>query len=458
MGDVTTARIVLSKDHVFFGVRAGDRHWRHSPVAVPLPSQEPGLTLKDYVYEPKVDGIRAIVEVLPATPKAAVRMWSRNGNEKTAQFPDIVDAIVDVPTSSVALASPAMAFVQEEFALPRRLSARAENILDERVVEGPEEERPGQSRCARHGHHELVAQDADVLRPLGHREAVVPRKALGSGEPKPHQTPGDMILDDIADGPVPADGPDTDETTSESTETAGETEETEETEETDDTEETDEGDSGDPSTAEVTAPGTELAFRLRRAGVTLDAGGIGAEVVRRLTEAGETPPVYLSANVPGGDEHGVDEQAGAAPLGGDLRGHGAHEVGDVLGDHEHHGGRVLLAHAHGDLPGRPDPGHLVVVLGPLPQLLLRAGEQVVLRHVAVVLVDPLPVPAPLRGLRAHPDRLGPVLVGDRVLVRGHSRITPSSPWTAGGTVRAPPSPPQGVDGTSWDRPWWVPAY
>jgi uncharacterized phosphosugar-binding protein len=30
---------------------------------------------------------------------------------------------------------------------------------------------------------------------------------------------------------------------------------------------------------------------------------IGAEVVRRLIDAGETPPVYLSANVPGGDEH-----------------------------------------------------------------------------------------------------------------------------------------------------------
>ncbi|HEY4570483.1 MAG TPA: SIS domain-containing protein [Kribbella sp.] len=28
-----------------------------------------------------------------------------------------------------------------------------------------------------------------------------------------------------------------------------------------------------------------------------------AEVLRRLTEAGETPPVYLSANIPGGDEH-----------------------------------------------------------------------------------------------------------------------------------------------------------
>jgi uncharacterized phosphosugar-binding protein len=28
-----------------------------------------------------------------------------------------------------------------------------------------------------------------------------------------------------------------------------------------------------------------------------------AEVLRRMTDAGETPPVYLSANVPGGDEH-----------------------------------------------------------------------------------------------------------------------------------------------------------
>jgi uncharacterized phosphosugar-binding protein len=28
-----------------------------------------------------------------------------------------------------------------------------------------------------------------------------------------------------------------------------------------------------------------------------------AEVLRRMTDAGETPPVYLSANIPGGDEH-----------------------------------------------------------------------------------------------------------------------------------------------------------
>jgi bifunctional non-homologous end joining protein LigD len=58
-----------------------------------LPSQEPGLKLKDYVYEPKVDGIRAIVEVLPGSPRASVRLWSRNGNEKTAQFPDVVEGV-----------------------------------------------------------------------------------------------------------------------------------------------------------------------------------------------------------------------------------------------------------------------------------------------------------------------------------------------------------------------------
>jgi len=57
-----------------------------------LPSSQPSLKDPAYVYEPKVDGIRAIVEVLPGSPPG-VRCWSRNGNEKTAQFPDIVDAI-----------------------------------------------------------------------------------------------------------------------------------------------------------------------------------------------------------------------------------------------------------------------------------------------------------------------------------------------------------------------------
>jgi bifunctional non-homologous end joining protein LigD len=49
------------------------------------PLQDPQL-----VYEPKYDGIRAIIEVAPRGP---VRLWSRLGNEKTHQFPEIVRAL-----------------------------------------------------------------------------------------------------------------------------------------------------------------------------------------------------------------------------------------------------------------------------------------------------------------------------------------------------------------------------
>ena len=42
------------------------------------------------VYEPKYDGIRAIVEI---APNGQVRLWSRLGNEKTHQFPEISAAL-----------------------------------------------------------------------------------------------------------------------------------------------------------------------------------------------------------------------------------------------------------------------------------------------------------------------------------------------------------------------------
>jgi len=42
------------------------------------------------VYEPKYDGIRAIVEIGPGT---GARLWSRLGNEKTRQFPEITAAL-----------------------------------------------------------------------------------------------------------------------------------------------------------------------------------------------------------------------------------------------------------------------------------------------------------------------------------------------------------------------------
>ena len=53
---------------------------------------EPPLEGPGLLYEPKYDGIRAIVEVVGG-PSVAARLWSRNGNEKTAQFPDLVDAL-----------------------------------------------------------------------------------------------------------------------------------------------------------------------------------------------------------------------------------------------------------------------------------------------------------------------------------------------------------------------------
>lgn len=43
-------------------------------------------------YEPKYDGIRAIVSV---GPPSEVRFWSRLGNEKTVQFPEIATALHD---------------------------------------------------------------------------------------------------------------------------------------------------------------------------------------------------------------------------------------------------------------------------------------------------------------------------------------------------------------------------
>lgn len=50
--------------------------------------RDPGL-----IFEQKFDGIRAIAVVEPRHPRAAIHLYSRNGNDKTAQFPDIVRAL-----------------------------------------------------------------------------------------------------------------------------------------------------------------------------------------------------------------------------------------------------------------------------------------------------------------------------------------------------------------------------
>jgi bifunctional non-homologous end joining protein LigD len=58
-----------------------------------LPASAPPLTDPRLVYEPKYDGIRAIAFIEPGERGARARFWSRLGNEKSAQFPELVDAL-----------------------------------------------------------------------------------------------------------------------------------------------------------------------------------------------------------------------------------------------------------------------------------------------------------------------------------------------------------------------------
>ena len=56
------------------------------------------LDRDDLVFEPKYDGIRALIEVAPPPSDdpqqaPAIRIWSRLGNDKTAQFPEVVDGL-----------------------------------------------------------------------------------------------------------------------------------------------------------------------------------------------------------------------------------------------------------------------------------------------------------------------------------------------------------------------------
>ena len=63
-------------------------------------------TLKStgFVYEPKYDGIRALVEVKRSGASAKAAIWSRNGNDKTKQFPTIARALESTRlTDSVVL-------------------------------------------------------------------------------------------------------------------------------------------------------------------------------------------------------------------------------------------------------------------------------------------------------------------------------------------------------------------
>lgn len=70
--------------------------WREDPAKVrPMLATlaEPPLTGAGLVFEPKYDGIRALVHVEPRRGGVEVRIWSRLGNDKTSQFPSIASAL-----------------------------------------------------------------------------------------------------------------------------------------------------------------------------------------------------------------------------------------------------------------------------------------------------------------------------------------------------------------------------
>jgi bifunctional non-homologous end joining protein LigD len=72
--------------------------WREKPEAVrPMLATlaEAPLVSQGLLYEPKYDGIRALVHVAPGRA-GDVRIWSRAGNDKTSQFPSIVRALGDL--------------------------------------------------------------------------------------------------------------------------------------------------------------------------------------------------------------------------------------------------------------------------------------------------------------------------------------------------------------------------
>ncbi len=70
--------------------------WNEDPAKVrPMLATlvDPPLTGDGLLYEPKYDGIRALVSVEPSKAGTRIRLWSRLGNDKTHQFPSIVQAL-----------------------------------------------------------------------------------------------------------------------------------------------------------------------------------------------------------------------------------------------------------------------------------------------------------------------------------------------------------------------------
>jgi bifunctional non-homologous end joining protein LigD len=136
------------------------------------------------VFEPKYDGIRAIALVEPGAPPE-VRLWSRQGNDKTAQFPDVAGALA---TWAPALPGPAV-FDGEIVALDERGWPAGFQALQQRIhVRAPGYSSPRPTRTPAEQPAAFMVFDllrldeADLrARPLLERRALL--EALFEGRP-----------------------------------------------------------------------------------------------------------------------------------------------------------------------------------------------------------------------------------------------------------------------------------
>ena len=77
-------------------MRQAPASWHEDPARVrPMLASLAEAPLRDehLAYEPKYDGIRALIDLEPARPAPRVRIFSRQGNDKTSQFPEIARAL-----------------------------------------------------------------------------------------------------------------------------------------------------------------------------------------------------------------------------------------------------------------------------------------------------------------------------------------------------------------------------
>ena len=137
-------------------------------LATPTDLDAINLASSSLIYEQKFDGIRAIAVVEPAAPTPRVQVLSRNGNDKTRQFPEIVRALRTLGTRTFP--APDLIVIAE---------SEDEAIRLARIGDGADA-----ARCTAHG-VEIQTLSRDGLhvpgRPRnGHRHLPGPQLPRGS--------------------------------------------------------------------------------------------------------------------------------------------------------------------------------------------------------------------------------------------------------------------------------------